>query len=571
MISTTPTPTFLLSNAVAPSPATVHAGASRGAPQHGGATSPAAAQHGFAQAMKQAVDQRPGKPAAAAAAGAAVEPGGHTDAGPGRKSTGKAGPDREAMEEHPSAATPGAQPPGVPADASASTALQPQPGVAAAAAAAAVTAAQVGAAQRPVPATPEERAVRAAAEPAVSEGGVATTRLHSGPAGLRWAPDAAVAPGQAALNQALSDRAAAQATAPLTASRSGDPGPGGATPLPRPPAAADRSARLATASAADTAVVSSSTVSSSTISSPAPAEPLRQRAAAQVGGREPAADAAAALRAAATEQRPLADPGLAGSGARPDGERRGAEAPPKTALRAGDRGVDRAAPLGAARPAAAASAREAIGSEPQGTAAVLGVAPPASDAPGASAAAFGAVASTELVAAAPGPATATASASGQPSTAVDSPVGSPAFAAEAGYRIAVLVRDGIETAQLQLNPAELGPVTVHIVVEGLTAQVHLTADHAETRQALEASMPQLAGNLRESGLTLTGGGVSEQAPRQQAGAQDGGSDRGARNRPGGDGGSGAGSRDGSGSGDGQRPGPAPRRVSGARGVVDLVA
>jgi flagellar hook-length control protein FliK len=92
---------------------------------------------------------------------------------------------------------------------------------------------------------------------------------------------------------------------------------------------------------------------------------------------------------------------------------------------------------------------------------------------------------------------------------------SEAFGAQASQQIAVFVRDGIHTARLNLNPAEMGPVTVQIQLDGLNAQVHLAAEQGLTRQALEQSMPMLASQLRESGLTLTGGGVFEQ-PRQTA-------------------------------------------------------
>lgn len=90
---------------------------------------------------------------------------------------------------------------------------------------------------------------------------------------------------------------------------------------------------------------------------------------------------------------------------------------------------------------------------------------------------------------------------------------SAAFGPELGAQISTFVRHGVERAQLQLHPAEMGPVTVQILVEGASAQVRLWAEQPGTRQALEQAMPALAGQLREGGLTLTGGGVFEQ-PRQ---------------------------------------------------------
>jgi flagellar hook-length control protein FliK len=54
---------------------------------------------------------------------------------------------------------------------------------------------------------------------------------------------------------------------------------------------------------------------------------------------------------------------------------------------------------------------------------------------------------------------------------------------------------------------------VQIALDGSAAQVNLAAEQPVTRQLLEQAMPALAGALRESGLTLTGGGVFEQ-PRE---------------------------------------------------------
>jgi flagellar hook-length control protein FliK len=91
------------------------------------------------------------------------------------------------------------------------------------------------------------------------------------------------------------------------------------------------------------------------------------------------------------------------------------------------------------------------------------------------------------------------------------PLHSPAFAPALGAQLNLLIKDGVTEARLHLNPAEMGPITVQIQVDGTTARVEMAAEHAVTRQVLEQSMPVLAGALRETGLTLTGGGVFEQA------------------------------------------------------------
>lgn len=154
---------------------------------------------------------------------------------------------------------------------------------------------------------------------------------------------------------------------------------------------------------------------------------------------------------------------------------------------------------------------------------------------------------------------ATAAAPAPYAAQIQAPVGSPDFAPGLSAQVSVMVRDGIQEARLQLNPAEMGPITVQIQVEGNTAQVTMTAEQAPTRDALEQAMPSLAGALREEGLTLTGGGVFEQArqPRDDAPA------------------AGAGSRSGHASGPGGRDDDAtaavPARRVAARGAVDVYA
>lgn len=101
---------------------------------------------------------------------------------------------------------------------------------------------------------------------------------------------------------------------------------------------------------------------------------------------------------------------------------------------------------------------------------------------------------------------------------------SPQFASEMSARLSVLAADGVQRAELHLNPAEMGPVSVQIVLDGQQAQISFHAEHGETRAVLESSLPELAGALREQGLTLSGGGVFQQfAEQRQAQTSDPGS------------------------------------------------
>lgn len=146
---------------------------------------------------------------------------------------------------------------------------------------------------------------------------------------------------------------------------------------------------------------------------------------------------------------------------------------------------------------------------------------------------------------------------------IAAPVASPAFAPALGAELTLMVKEGVSEARLHLNPAEMGPITVQIVVEGQTARVEMSADVAATRQALEQAMPALAGALREDGLTLTGGGVFEQARQQRQGGEGQASARPAQ--------AGATSREAAGADAAAADNATRRAATLARGGVDLYA
>ena len=137
------------------------------------------------------------------------------------------------------------------------------------------------------------------------------------------------------------------------------------------------------------------------------------------------------------------------------------------------------------------------------------------------------------------------------------PLDSPAFAPALGAQISLFTRDGVQTARLQLNPAEMGPITVQIALDGNAARVDFQADLASTRVLIEASLPALAGALQEAGMTLAGGGVSQQPSSHQPPpqAEQPGRPRRGEERP-----------------TASAAQPLPTRVhTGSRGLVDLVA
>lgn len=110
---------------------------------------------------------------------------------------------------------------------------------------------------------------------------------------------------------------------------------------------------------------------------------------------------------------------------------------------------------------------------------------------------------------------------------LDAALASPEFLPSLSAQVSTLVRNGIPEARLHLHPAELGPITVQIEIDGARAQVNMAVEHAATRQVLEQGIPLLASALRDSGLTLAGGGVFQQPrdPQPQGEPRSGSSGR----------------------------------------------
>ena len=99
------------------------------------------------------------------------------------------------------------------------------------------------------------------------------------------------------------------------------------------------------------------------------------------------------------------------------------------------------------------------------------------------------------------------------------PPQAPTFAPALGHQIDVWMKGGVQHAEVQLSPQDLGPIRVKIEMQGDQTRVHMSADVQSTRDALQQAMPQLSEQLGQVGISLTGGGVSDQPAFQQSQAQ----------------------------------------------------
>ncbi|HEY0878398.1 MAG TPA: flagellar hook-length control protein FliK [Zeimonas sp.] len=102
--------------------------------------------------------------------------------------------------------------------------------------------------------------------------------------------------------------------------------------------------------------------------------------------------------------------------------------------------------------------------------------------------------------------------------ALATPLHAPAFPAHFAAEVAMLGAAGIERAEIQMQPPELGPVRIELSLSGESARVAFTAAQPETRQAIEQSLPILKDLLAERGLTLGDTSVSHGDARADGGA-----------------------------------------------------
>jgi flagellar hook-length control protein FliK len=81
------------------------------------------------------------------------------------------------------------------------------------------------------------------------------------------------------------------------------------------------------------------------------------------------------------------------------------------------------------------------------------------------------------------------------------------------------VNNDVQSATLRLSPEHLGPVEVHIDVRDSQVNVNFSAAHAETRAALEQTVPRLREIFASGGLSLGQANVQQHArPGSQSGA-----------------------------------------------------
>lgn len=99
------------------------------------------------------------------------------------------------------------------------------------------------------------------------------------------------------------------------------------------------------------------------------------------------------------------------------------------------------------------------------------------------------------------------------------PISHNEWPAALGHRLLWAVGEGMQKAEISVSPQDMGPINVHIRVENDKTEIRFTAAHAQTREALEASIPRLRDMFSQQGLNLSQAQVSSQNSHDTRGRQ----------------------------------------------------
>ena len=103
---------------------------------------------------------------------------------------------------------------------------------------------------------------------------------------------------------------------------------------------------------------------------------------------------------------------------------------------------------------------------------------------------------------------------------INTPVSHEKWGDEFNQKITWLSNQKEQTAELHLNPPQLGPMDVVLKVSGDQATALFTSPHAAVREAVEQALPRLREMLADSGIMLGNATVSDQAPRNPQDSND---------------------------------------------------
>lgn len=103
--------------------------------------------------------------------------------------------------------------------------------------------------------------------------------------------------------------------------------------------------------------------------------------------------------------------------------------------------------------------------------------------------------------------------SGTISASISAAVTQPAWGDEFCQKITWIATQHNQSAELHLNPPQLGPLDVVLKINGDQASATFTSPHAAVRDAIELALPKLREMLADNGIMLGNAMVNDQAPK----------------------------------------------------------
>ena len=100
---------------------------------------------------------------------------------------------------------------------------------------------------------------------------------------------------------------------------------------------------------------------------------------------------------------------------------------------------------------------------------------------------------------------------------ISAPLGSNAWPQEFSQKITWISTQQMQSAELHLNPPDLGPVHIILHVSENKATALFSSPHSAVRDAMENALPKLREILADNGIMLGNATVSDQTPRDSGG------------------------------------------------------
>ena len=100
---------------------------------------------------------------------------------------------------------------------------------------------------------------------------------------------------------------------------------------------------------------------------------------------------------------------------------------------------------------------------------------------------------------------------------LSAPLGSNAWPQEFSQKVSWISTQQMQSAELHLNPPDLGPIHIVLTVSDNQATALFSSPHSAVREAMENALPKLREIMSDNGIMLGNATVSDQTPRDSSG------------------------------------------------------